>query len=298
MSEDIESLANEVNQKEKTDKFLSFLKASAVLAVISGVFGASFQKGMILTMGIGNFAGNYDVREIFNSAIIGYLYLYTNFSFSGLIDWIFNTSILKVALGIVLFGCIVGLFNQHKAKIKNNLANQLTQDNLEKFQRSPFLFSTYLLSVYALVLALMPVVIMIMLLGCFVLILPAYVGFTTGVNFVNEAKKIGSCVTAEKSRTIHGFSHQCGQIVLRGKIFTGEVLLENNFAYFIHHKHAFLYISKDGSTCIYSAYTKIDQNGEKQIDTATTKFDDKEILKLCGSEHSQQWKGVKKERKN
>ena len=41
-------------------------KIIGLIAIVSSIFGVSYQKGMIIKMQMGNLSGNYDVREVIN----------------------------------------------------------------------------------------------------------------------------------------------------------------------------------------------------------------------------------------
>lgn len=66
-----------MSESEKNKLLTTTTKVFAVITLVSGVYGVSYQKGMIMGMGMGNLNGNYDIREIFNSAVFGYIDLFS-----------------------------------------------------------------------------------------------------------------------------------------------------------------------------------------------------------------------------
>lgn len=56
-----------MSESKNGDVLGTATKIIGLFAIFSGIYGVSYQKGMIIGMGVGNINGNYDVREIFNS---------------------------------------------------------------------------------------------------------------------------------------------------------------------------------------------------------------------------------------
>ncbi|MCW8999407.1 MAG: hypothetical protein OQK04_11915, partial [Kangiellaceae bacterium] len=62
-------------ENKETNYMTRTYQVFGLVAIVSGIFGVSYQKGLIMGMGLGNMAGNYEMREVFNSAILGYMYI-------------------------------------------------------------------------------------------------------------------------------------------------------------------------------------------------------------------------------
>ncbi len=74
---------------------------------------------------------------------------------------------------------------------------------------------------------------------------------------------------------------QCTQVILDGKRVKGEIVLENSEGYFMHvFGGAFMYISKDRNTCVYSSYIATEDNDRQ--DDEEFSFSDTELEVTCG----------------
>ena len=90
-------------------------KVIGLIAVVSSIFGVSYQKGMIIKMQLGNLSGNYDVREVINSAIFGYLEFFDKASKIQIIDF------MSTNWGVSIAFLIIGFFVPFLYKRRHNL---------------------------------------------------------------------------------------------------------------------------------------------------------------------------------
>ena len=67
------------NNNHKLIDLTKTFQVIGLIAIMSGLFGVGYQKGIIISMNIGNLSGSYEIREIFNSAVLGYLHVFKKF---------------------------------------------------------------------------------------------------------------------------------------------------------------------------------------------------------------------------
>jgi len=100
-----------MSEKTLSDKLVFITKLAAVSTIFTAIFGVGYQKGMILQMGIGNLNGSYELREIFNSAVLAYLFIFesvSNISIERLIQGALKSSIALIVLCFVI-GTVLAL---------------------------------------------------------------------------------------------------------------------------------------------------------------------------------------------
>lgn len=213
---------------------------------------------MIIGMGVGNLNGNYDVREIFNSAIFGYIdflnkAIQVNIFSLALSNW-------KLVVPFALIGLLAPLISKNRERIKQYSAEY--KDKLSgalKYIGGSYWLSlivgTLLGTVFNIISALFSFLIFF-LLG--VAILPALIGYLSGEANIRSIKGSPVCVGVTKSILKNKYTNQCTQITIKGKRVMGDVLLETGKGYFMHTDKSFLFLSKDKEICIYSKYEKSD----------------------------------------
>ncbi len=79
--------------------------------VFSSLYGLGYQKGLILEMGLGNLAGNYEINEIINSAISGYIHIFAKIARLSPLDIFLKNQIviLFFSIGISLTAFFIHL---------------------------------------------------------------------------------------------------------------------------------------------------------------------------------------------
>jgi len=264
---------------EKENKFTlnQVIKVFGLITVISGVYGVSYQKGMIIEMGIGNLNGNYDIREIFNSAIFGYMDLYDKISKINILS--FAISNWKLIIPFTVIGLIVPIiYNNRKylikstVSIKNNFKSKLFR-RMESYWLCTLLGT--LIGAIINIVGVFLTVLVFSILGA--LLLPALLGYMSGAAKITSVKGTEVCKSISEEMLDNEYIRQCTQISIKGKTIMGEILLENSSGYFIHHNKSFLYLSKNKDVCIYSKYEE--SKSIKEVDKFN--FDKSQLDEIC-----------------
>lgn len=264
-----------MSESEKNKLLTTTTKVFAVITLVSGVYGVSYQKGMIMGMGMGNLNGNYDIREIFNSAVFGYIDLFSkaieiNVFDIALANW-------KVVIPFAIMGVFVPIIINFREKLKKYA--EKTKNTIKSSPR--YLAGSYFWAplVGAAVGAVMNIVGAVLSLLVFfvlsILLLPALIGYISGEAKVQSIKGQLPCDQVSTEILKSKYIRQCTQLTIKGKKIMGEVLLENSEGYFMHLNKAFLYISKSKELCIYSKYEKSEvAEGQKDFQFESSQIDD------------------------
>ncbi|REL31300.1 hypothetical protein [Thalassotalea euphylliae] len=266
-----------------------YLKITGLTAIVSGLFGVGYQKGIILTMNLGNLSGNYEVREIFNSAVLGYLHAFS--LFENLEYWPTVLHKLSESYGLLVvllcIGVIPPLMYRNSLKVKNYLSSI-------SFSRHAIIektFSSLILSPIAIISGAYAAILSV-LLACYmipflvsVFVFPTLVGYVLGENFVAKEMEQKFCVPITQEMKGRQKLRQCTQVSIRGKTITAKIFLETSDAYFMRRNSAFIYVTKNGSNCIYSIYA----NSEEAIKNDKFKFVDEDIKSFCDSKDGVEW---------
>ncbi len=236
-----------------------WLKLFALGALFTGVFGLGFQKGMISAMGLGNLNGNYELREVFNSAVFGLFHLFTLVKEPGDLD-LFN-SLSGLVLITLFSGCLLGLT---AAAVSMAVPDQLENvfSRLIKFTNwlvQPSWHSIYIYPIisalFAAIGALLVALFRYVMVGLAAFLLLAMLaGHIIGEAKINSELADDVCRDVDDELRKRDHLRQCTQIVINGRPIMGVVLLENQEGYFIKRNDAFAYIKKDGTGCIFSKF--------------------------------------------
>lgn len=281
--------------EEKYGLITLSLQVIGVMTVISGLFGVGYQKGMIATMNLGNLSGSYELREVFNSAFLGYLYAYNKLNLDAYWPVVFN--LLRESsywtVGICIFiGLLIPFVYRNQSLVKNytsKISIRLKSVKLgvvKSFIWSPIVVIT---TVYSLILTYLTIIFFIPIVIA-LLVLPTLLGYVAGEDFVEKAMEKEFCVAITEELLSKDKLRQCTQVSIKGKTIMGDIFLENNDAYFIRRNSAFLYLTKNGNNCIYSIYADTEDAKNKK----DFKFVDKEIQALCSNELGNSWKAPQK----
>lgn len=258
-------------------------KFIAIIAIVSAFFGVSFQKGMIMSMNLGNLSGNYEIREIFNSAVLGFLFVFNKLLQPNI------TALIKSAIPTICIVAVIGMLVSYLFKHPNKLkrlekVRDVSVEVIVKTILGSYLYSA-LSGTFIAVLTLLGTIaffyIVLIVLGG--LIMPSIMGYLMGNAYVENEMENDVCVAINKEMLEQEHLRQCTQITIKGKKVMGEVMLENKDAYFIRKNNAFLYITKDGENCIYSIFSK--SNKVNKVEEFS--FADNGITNMCLSNQSQ-----------
>lgn len=242
---------------------MSFLQLSKIVgsvAVFFGIFGVSYQKGMILGMNIGNLSGNYEVREVFNSALMGCLHLFDKLADKNIFIAL-QKNIIELSIAFLVVGLFFSFLYQKREDILDFTKSKSLADRVKAIGER--ILSSYIISgfvglvsggIFALVSLLFSYA-FILALG--VLILPSLFGYLVGFSKVESMKDSNPCISVSQEQVSESrYVNQCTHFMIKGKMIRGDLVLENTNGYFLHLNSSFLYVSKDGDTCIYSKYLK------------------------------------------
>ena len=252
-------------------------KIFGLIAILSGIFGVSFQKGMIIKMELGNLNGNYDVREIFNSAVFGYIEFFEKLSQVKIIELM--SANWWVSIAFLVVGFFVPILYKHRYNIdeyRENIKEKI-KAVLEKIAGS-YIWSPLvagILGVFANFLMAFMSYSLLFLSG--VLLLPALLGYIVGGSKIDSIMDKPPCVAISKESSEQKYIRQCTHLRINGIEIRGDILLENSDAYFIHLNESFLYIRKDGSVCASSKFKLSEDIENKEI----FEFEKNQTDKLC-----------------
>lgn len=262
------------------------LKLFGLMTVASALFGVGYQKGVILAMGLGNLSGNYEVREVFNSAVLGYIHLMGKLGienyWGGLADKLnailFHSPFLIIA---TLFSVILVSMYYKSAGVRvavdkvKRTSQRLAKRVWVKFSLIVFGFVSSLTAfmVTGITLAhLMPIFVA-------VLLLPTLIGYMTGSDYIKQGMSGDVCSVATTETLKEKHIRQCTQILINGNKIMGEIVLENASGYYIHRNRSFVYVAKDGKSCLYSIFEKSDIAKS----TEGFSFKDEALSSFCGA---------------
>lgn len=280
--------------EEKYSLITLSLQVIGIMTVVSGLFGVGYQKGMITTMNLGNLNGSYELREVFNSAFLGYLYSYNKLNLDAYWPVVFN--ILRESsywiIGLCIFaGLVISCVYRNQGVVKQYISKiSITSKSVKVAIAKSLIWSpiAVITAVYSLMLTYFTIIFLIPI-AIALLVLPTLLGYVAGEDFVEKAMEKEFCVEITEKLLRKDKLRQCTQVSIKGKTIMGDIFLENKDAYFIRRNSAFLYLTKDGNNCIYSIYA----DSEDAKNNKDFKFVDKEIQALCNSEVGNSWKAVK-----
>ena len=269
---------------KKIDYATVFLKWSGVCVIFTGMFGVGFQKGIIGKTGLENLNGSYDVREIFNSAIDGGMYLIssaTAFIDSWSLFWVqWLVSLIISFLCVIVFFFINKYMNRKSSTDK--VPEKIDVDGIPRWAfwgAIPLTFSF----VITLILLISPFIPIIALM---VIILICGFGYFVGESWLIDSLDNKPCNPITAQILEKDSIHQCTQLYFNGERLMGSVILENSDGYIIRRNQSFLFYSKDGSRCFYSKFVNTDKKKHSVGDVSIFGLVDPEITKFCSSKKS------------
>ena len=285
-----ENLSKSAEGKDQYSFVTSILKLIGLTTIIAGLYGLGYQKGMILTMNLGNLSGNYEIREIFNSAVLGYLHAFSTLQLEKYWPVVINSITENKALLFVsiAIGLIPPLFNKYQTQVEIYLSKvSVTPKNVWAKVFKSFIWSPLVIvsGAYGLLLAILLSFYMAIIFTS-VFVLPILLGYVTGEDYVEKAMEKPFCVPITEEMLKKDKLMQCTQVSIKGKTITAKIFLETSDAYFMRRNNAFIYATKNGSNCIYSIHA----NSSEAKDSDNFKFLDDEIKQFCDIETGEKWK--------
>ena len=266
--------------EESKSTLTQITKILGLTAIITGIFGVSYQKGMIIQMELGNLNGNYDVREIFNSAIFGYLDFFEKVSKIKILD------LMSANWWISAFFVVIGFLLPFLYHNRNNIdeyrdkAKEHIRATLKKIIGS-YIWSPLVLATFGVFVNFVAALIsysFLMLFG--IALLPALLGYVVGTSKIDSVMDKPPCVAISEEASEQKYVRQCTQVKINGIKIRGDILLENNDAYFLHLNESFLYVRKDGTVCASSKFKLSEEIENKE----TFEFEHSQVDSLCNSD--------------
>lgn len=238
-------------------KFISWVMGLAT--VVSGLFGLACQKAMILGMKLGNLSGNYEIEEVYNSAVIGYFWLYKKLLETDFLPILAKDIYSDMVFFILSFGLfyVTHFYYSNPKKAKSHF-EKLDSGFFYLFGNSvlPRLLASFIGATLAIMTKVMGVILTyagILLLLSF-LLLPSITGYIVGEKLIQSKIEHNTCETVSLDEYKNKYVHQCPHLKVRGKEVKGEIIFENQEAYYISVNDGFLYMAKENDTCMYSKY--------------------------------------------
>ena len=259
------------------------IKIIGIIAVVNSIIGVTFQKGMIMGMNFGNLSGNYDIREIFNSAAFSYFEFFNRLTIQSTFELMYEY--LTIIVVFMLLGLAIPFFyrQRHNWDEKRENVKSYVKDIFNRVASSyiwSFLFGGFIGILVNFVTSLIYHLIPLMLA---LSLLPALLGYSLGVSKINSIMEKPTCQDSTVEMTNQSSIRNCTQLKINGTEILGNILLENSDAYFLHLNQTFLYIRKDGTVCASYKYPlpkDVKNSGEAG-------FNEDQIDSLCNTiEHN------------
>lgn len=238
----------------------NFIKFMFVLAVLSGMYGFFFQKGMLSKVGMEFSLVNLDLREIYYFSYIG-----TSFVFGKLLNISADIVWFHAFLCSLLFwvlGLIFCFFIRRKFFVDNVNKNKKIFKIFSFFRlfRSYF-FSSLSCSLlgflgYFLQLAYLFLLKNMLLIFIALILLPGLVGYSNGMDYMDEMMKKSFCNEPKYQGHYFVGDGICPILVIKGSYIWGDVVLETPDLYYIRREKYFLKVNKKGGECVFSSYLK------------------------------------------
>jgi len=274
----------EENEKQEVKdpiySFKNIAKFFALSTVITGTFGLCYQKGAIESMQLGNLSGNYTVEEIFNSALMGYVYILNNATKVKAVDIALELFAPMFTVAFILATVLYFIYKK-RCSIRTwaTKAKSMTVDNAKNMPAIIQLLATWIGALIGSIVLLVVHISGIYALLTFfaVLLLPAVFGYSIGSEKVAETMEKPPCIAISETNKKSKHIRQCTHVSIGGKQLSGMLILENKSGYYMRLNEGFIYASKDGKTCIYSKDTI-----RKKVNPNTFVFPRGQVDEFCG----------------
>lgn len=267
---EIKKTANKTLPKNTLDRGL---KITALLAVIVGIYGFFFQKGMVSAMGMKYSLVNIDIKEIYYYSYLGIL---------GFFDKVVSLSFVDGYLDFLYLGCIffvsgiIVYFTIKPSGVILKTVSYLDSKFVIFYKamiRKWYVFSLIFSVVCVVINFIFPIFFKyIFAILLFFLLLPGLSGHSAGMKYIKNLEP-SDCEIYSPHKNYAASSKVCPVLTIKGKSIPGEIILETSNSYFIKDKNYFLYITKNGDNCAFSYFSK----GEGEF-TLTL---DPDIQSLC-----------------
>lgn len=241
---------------KKYFKFVNWAKVIAIAAFVSTVFGVAFQKGMIEAMGFGGMSGSYQVEEIAKFAV--YAYLMIGDAAAG----IHIKQMLLNNWWIVLVITLTGTFafwqsrrSEKKEEDDKKSPNEINE-RFNAFIDNPF-GAASISTVFGVFVWLSSALVKILIvLAIAAPLFPVFVSHSLGQQYINDLMDNDVCGEFTDETFERKIVRQCSQLRYKGRKLMAKVVLERPDGRFYRTNDAFVFISNDGNTCLYSGYLR------------------------------------------
>ena len=237
----------------------SFLtKASAFITILSGIFGLCYQKGMISAMQFGNMQGSYDVKEILYSSLQAYYSFFENISKISAYkvfdrDLYFFVSISGIS-SIIFYSLYV-----NRENIRSYLQSwKIRFDNHHRTNSLPnYLLVGFIGLVVGIAIKFVHAIGMFLFIAIIaLLLLPSALAYKLGAIDAEKAMKSEPCYELTDNGLAkldkNAYVRQCTHLVINKKLLKGRIMLGTQNGYYLRINGAFVYVSHDGKSCVYS----------------------------------------------
>lgn len=250
---EVKETANKTLSKNTLD---SGLKITALLAVIVGIYGFFFQKGMVSAMGMKYSLVNIDIKEIYYYSYLGIL---------GFFDKVVSLSFVEGSLDFLYLGCIFfvsGIIVYFTIKPTEVILKTVSFLDFKfvAFYKAVtvkwYFFSLIFSTVCVVINFIFPIIFKYFFaIILFFLLLPGLSGHSAGIKYINDLKS-SDCEDYSSNKTYSAASKICPVLTIKGRSIPGEIVLETSNSYFIKEKNYFLHITKNGDNCALSYFSK------------------------------------------
>jgi hypothetical protein len=257
---EIKKTANKTLPKNTLDKWL---KITALLAVIVGIYGFFFQKGMVSAMGMKYSLVNIDIKEIYYYSYLGVLDVFDKVSslkiVDGYLDFVYLFLMFFVSGSIFYFTIKPSGFILKSVSYFDSNFKVFYEIMIEKW----YFFSLAFSAICVVINFIFPIIFKYFFaIVLFFLLLPGLSGHYAGVKYINNLES-SDCEVYSPHKTYAVGSNICPILTIKGKSIPGEIVLETSNSYFIKEKNYFLYITKNGENCAFSHYLNTKNVEEK-----------------------------------
>ena len=268
-SSKVQSHSNEQVKAKAENKVVltwgTLLKAIAFFIPLVAIYGFSVQKGMLDAMLNGNVSANYELKEIYYYAIVGFIDpLNRTISSSWMPSW---KIVLFMMTTFIIAGMVVYIILRYsKESGDNSTETAYNSDNKIRGIFLSFKKTVFVSGAFGTIVGIFsaPFTKFILVFPIGIILLPAMLGYFHGVDVVNAmTDTFEECVIPEENVSYSGKKNLCQRNSVKGNVIWGERVMDTGDAYVILKDYSFFYISKKGDNCVQEPFAHKDENGER-----------------------------------
>lgn len=286
VKESQQEIQQEIPKAEKKPFFTwgLFIKINAVLIAVVAIFGVAVQKGMLDTMGFNDVAANYELKEVYYFAVIGFVEPLNRLISSG---WLASWDLVLLMAGMfVIGGWFLHLELRHSKKSVSVSVKQ-SSNWVENFFKKVFDSRTKTVMLASVVGAAVgsvstAITKLVLLMPIVIILLPAMAGYSNGSSLVNKMiEEYQPCIVPEfnKAYSTKEKVAICQRHSIKGNVIWGKRVMDTGNAYVIMKGHSFYYTSKKGDECIQEPFVFKNEKGEDVVSFKSSE----DVEKACFS---------------